>query len=232
MNMRPMKIFNDPNDNQKSAVEGLLKNLVLRYPVLIECEESIREAYFLLRNCFFAGNKLLVAGNGGSAADAEHIVGELMKSFRKKRPISPTLASSLLSIDSEKGRLLSEKLEAPLPAIALVSHSALTTAYCNDVDPRYVYAQQLLGFGKPGDVFLGISTSGNSENVINAAVLAKAYGLSVLALTGKSGGALSAISDMAIRVPEIETYKIQELHLPIYHCICLMLEEHFFGGNI
>lgn len=206
-------------------------SLISRYPSLSICENSVLEAYKLLKTTYKNSGKLLVAGNGGSAADSEHIAGELMKRFRRPRPIPVSLTEKLISIDQVRGTQLARNLECSLMAIPLVAHEALTTAYINDVDAYGVFAQQLLGFGRSGDVFLAISTSGNSQNIMNAAVVARALDIRVIGLTGRDGGELGRFADVAVRVPETETYKIQELHLPIYHCWCLMLEEHFFGGN-
>ena len=203
--------------------------LTERYPVLQVCKDDIAAAYDLLEKCYEKDYKLMIAGNGGSAADSEHIAGELMKRFRTPRPVPTELAKRLINIDKERGEGLAKNLERGLMAIPLVAHEALTTAYINDVDGLGVFAQQLYGFGRPGDVFLGISTSGNSKNILSATVVARAIGIKVIALTGKEGGELAQIADVAIRVPETETYKIQELHLPVYHCLCLMLEERFFG---
>lgn len=186
------------------------------------------QAYEILRDCFLAGHKLLVAGNGGSAADSEHIVGELMKGFVKPRHVPKDMARRLEEIDSHAGRELAEKLQGGLPAIALTGHPGLSTAFLNDVDGLMVYAQQVYGYGQEGDVFLGISTSGNAANIHYALVAAKAKGMKVIGLTGKDGGLLGKNADVAIIVPEQETYKIQELHLPVYHALCLMLEECFF----
>lgn len=209
-----------------------IKLLIKRYPALQTCEKNIIEAYEILEECYENDHKLLIAGNGGSAADSEHIAGELMKRFKISRPISSEFANKLKEIDPIRGNVLAKNLEKSLMAIPLVAHEALSTAYINDVDGLGVFAQQLYGFGRLGDVFLGISTSGNSQNVMNATVVAKALGLKVIALTGASGGELAKIADVGIKVPEIETYMVQELHLPIYHCLCLMLEDHFFGGNL
>ena len=206
-----------------------IKELINRYPVLQECYQSIFDAYETLKTAYESEHKLLVAGNGGSAADSEHIAGELMKRFKTPRPIPYSLAEKLISIDSVRGSQLAKNLEQSLMAIPLVAHEALTTAYINDVDGLGVFAQQLYGFGRPGDVFLAISTSGNSQNIMNAAVVARALGIKIIGLTGADGGELGRFADVAVKVPETETYKIQELHLPIYHCWCLMLEEHFFG---
>lgn len=218
----------------RTLEEKLLKHmelLVKRYPKLKEVKDSIIDAYLVMEECYENGGKILVAGNGGSAADSEHIAGELMKRFKTPRPISSEFAEKLKMIDSERGVALAKNLECSLMAIPLVAHEALTTAYINDVDGLGVFAQQLFGFGRPGDVFLGISTSGNSKNVMNATVVARASNIKVIGLTGANGGELASVADVAVKVPETETYMIQELHLPIYHCWCLMLEEHFFGGN-
>lgn len=206
----------------------MIQELVKRYPVLASVQDQIQDAYAILETCYENGGKLLVAGNGGSAADSEHIVGELMKGFVKRRPVSAELAEALKQADPERGPELAGKLQGGLPAIALTCHAALTSAFANDVDGTLSYAQQVNGYGKAGDVFLGISTSGNAENVMYAAVTAKAKGMKVIALTGKTGGKLAKIADVSIIVPEQETYKIQELHLPIYHALCLMLEDKFY----
>lgn len=204
--------------------------LVERYPSLDIIKQSIIDAYFIMEECYENGGKLLVAGNGGSAADSEHIAGELMKRFKIQRPVSEEYARKLIEIDPKRGPGLAKNLERSLMAIPLVAHEALTTAYINDVDGLGVFAQQLMGFGREGDVFLGISTSGNSKNVMNATVVARASGIKVIGLTGANGGELAEVADVAIKVPETETYMIQELHLPVYHCLCLMLEERFFGA--
>ncbi len=206
----------------------MLNELVMRYPVLGIVRDDVNKAYSLLEACYENGGKLLIAGNGGSAADAEHIVGELMKGFVKRRPLPKELKRALIDTDPIRGSELSEKLQQGLPAIALTNHAALSSAFANDVDGMLSYAQQVNGYGKEGDVFLGISTSGNSENVMYAAVTAKAKGMKVIGLTGRDGGKLAKLADVAIVVPEQETYKIQELHLPIYHALCLMLEDHFY----
>lgn len=203
--------------------------LVKRYPKLEKIVDNITEAYLVLEECYDNGGKLLVAGNGGSAADAEHIAGELMKRFKRPRPVPDEFARKLREVDPVRGELLAENLECALMAVPLVAHEALTTAYINDVDGLGVFAQQLYGFGRRGDVFLGISTSGNSENIINAAVVARATGIKTIGLTGADGGVLAEMADVTVKVPETETYMVQELHLPVYHCWCLMLEERFFN---
>lgn len=212
----------------EKRLEKHIDLLIERYPKLEVCKEDIISGYELLEECYTKGGKLLIAGNGGSAADSEHIAGELMKRFKTPRPIPNELKEKLVEIDPVRGENLSKNLERPLMAIPLVAHEALTTAYINDVDGLGVFAQQLYGYGKEGDVFLGISTSGNSKNIMNATVVARALGLEVLGLTGKSGGELNEVSNICVKVPETETYMIQELHLPIYHCWCLMLEDYFF----
>ncbi len=203
--------------------------LIERYPILEECRQSIIDAYLIMEECYEHDGKILIAGNGGSAADAEHIAGELMKRFKTPRPVSSEFAEKLKAIDPVRGENLAKNLERGLMAIPLVAHEALTTAYINDVDGLGVFAQQLFGFGRPGDVFLGISTSGNSKNVMSATVVARALGIKVIGLTGAEGGELATVADVAVKVPETETYMIQELHLPVYHCWCLMLEDKFFG---
>ena len=213
----------------KPRIEKILEQLIERYPVLVGCRHSISEAYMLMEECYKNGGKLLIAGNGGSAADAEHIAGELMKRFKIQRAIDKEFAERIIAVDSIRGSKLANNLECALTAIPLVAHEALTTAYINDVDGEGVFAQQLFGYGRKGDVFVGISTSGNSENVLCASVVARAMGIKVIGLTGEQGGQLATVADVAIKVPEIETYRIQELHLPVYHCICMMLEEEFFG---
>jgi len=210
-------------------MERYVKELCRRYPKLEQIEKQIQQAYEVLVVCYQNGGKLLVAGNGGSAADSEHIAGELMKRFRIPRPVVDKFAEKLKCIDSVRGEKLAKNLECSLTAIPLVAHEALTTAYINDVDGLGVFAQQLFGYGKEGDVFLGISTSGNSENIINAVIVAKAMGIKTIILTGATGGKLAEMADVVVKVPEQETYLIQELHLPIYHCWCMMLEEKFFG---
>lgn len=206
----------------------MLNELITRYPLLASIREQIESAYKMMVECYENDGKLLIVGNGGSAADAEHMVGELVKGFVKERPISGEMCEALMAIDPERGAGLIRNLQEGLPAICLNAHTSLNTAFANDKDPVMCYAQQVNGYGKPGDVFIGISTSGNAENVMYAAVTAKAKGLKVIALTGKDGGKLAKISDVAVIVPEKETYKIQEYHLPIYHTFCLMLEDHFY----
>ena len=203
--------------------------LVERYPSLDFVKDDIVAAYLLMEEAYENGGKLLVAGNGGSAADAEHIVGELMKGFKLSRKLEAGFAEQLVAENVELGGILAENLHGALPAIALDGHPALSTAYMNDCEPLLCFAQQINGYGKPGDVFLGISTSGNSKNMLFAATTAHAKGMKVIGLTGAKDSRLMDMSDVCIKAPQTETYMIQELHLPIYHCLCLMLEDKFFA---
>ena len=216
-----------------STLEPRLKKhidlLISRYPALGKVKQAIIDAYLVMEECYEHDGKLLIAGNGGSAADSEHIAGELMKRFKTPRPVPPEFAEKLKAIDPIRGENLAKNLERGLMAIPLVAHEALSTAYINDVDGLGVFAQQLFGFGRQGDVFLGISTSGNSKNVILATVVARALGIKVIGLTGAKGGELAKVADVCIKAPSDETYMVQEYHLPIYHCWCLMLEDKFFG---
>lgn len=205
------------------------QNIHQLYPSLESAKNDIVAAYLLLEESYKNGGKLLVAGNGGSAADAEHIVGELMKGFKLPRKLEADFAEKLVEENQELGSVLAENLQGALPAIALDGHPALSTAYMNDCEPLLRFAQQVNGYGKSGDVFLGISTSGNSKNVLYAATTAHAKGMKVIGLTGAKDRKLKDMSDVCIKAPQTETYMIQELHLPIYHCLCLMLEDKFFA---
>jgi hypothetical protein len=202
--------------------------LIGRYPCLAACRDDIAAAGEALIAGFEAGGKLLVCGNGGSCADAEHIVGELMKGFLKKRPLPAREREAMQAACPSLPGTVLNRLQGALPAVALTGSPALSTAFANDVDPALIFAQQVYGLGRPGDVFLGISTSGNAANVLAAAQTAKALGLTVLALTGRDGGRLKECADVAIVAPETETYRIQELHLPVYHALCAAAEAHFF----
>lgn len=203
--------------------------LISRYPTLEPVKQELIDAYLIMEESYSKGGKLLVAGNGGSAADSEHIVGELMKGFKMPRKLDSVYADKLKSVDEEMGTILAENLQGALPAIALDGHPALTTAYMNDCEPLLCFAQQVNGFGKPEDVFLGISTSGNSKNILYAATVAKAKGMKVIGLTGAKDNKLEHLADICVKATNTETYMIQELHLPIYHCWCLMLEDKFFA---
>ncbi len=202
--------------------------LVERYPQLSCIANDLYSCYSIIADCYKKGGKLLIAGNGGSAADAEHIVGELMKGFKLQRKVDEAFASRLCDLNEELGSVLAQNLQGALPAIALDGHPALSTAYMNDCEPLLCFAQQVNGYGKEGDVFLGISTSGNSKNILYAAVTARAKGMKIIGLTGANNCKLEQMSDVCIKVPETETYMIQEMHLPVYHCLCLMLENEFF----
>jgi D-sedoheptulose 7-phosphate isomerase len=216
------------NMKAEESTASRLRELVDRYPVLAPLEADIGRACGLLIDAYEGGKKLLVCGNGGSAADAEHIVGELMKSFVRPRPIASRLRESLAALDPELGPRMASSLQGALPAIALTGQLSLSTAFANDVDPSLGFAQQVLGYGAPGDVFLGISTSGDARNVLQAAIVAKALGLRVIGLTGRGGGALATQAELLLAVPETETWKVQELHLPVYHAICLAVEAALF----
>lgn len=206
----------------------ILDNLISRYPKLNTVKDNIWMSYKILEKTYSNGGKLLIAGNGGSAADSEHIVGELMKGFIKPRSLNEDLQNKLKCVDKKMGEVLANSLQGALPAISVTGHVGLSTAYLNDCNPLLSFAQQVHGYGKKGDVFLGISTSGNSENVLYALVTAKAKGLNTIVLSGRDGGMMKEFCDEIIIVPEKDTFKIQELHLPIYHSLCLMLEERFF----
>jgi D-sedoheptulose 7-phosphate isomerase len=189
---------------------------------------EIKSAYDIIVESYAKGGKLLIAGNGGSASDAEHIAGELMKTFAKKRELPQSFINEVKKVDSEIADYLIPRMQPGLPAIALSGHASLNTACINDIDGHITFAQQVYGYGKEEDVLLAISTSGNSKNVLYAAAVAKSKNLKIVGLTGESGGKLKQYTDVCICVPEKVTWKIQELHLPVYHVICMMLEEHFF----
>ena len=212
----------------KDRVIKILDELLERYPQLKEQRDDILAVYKVLEESYENGGQLLVAGNGGSAADSEHIVGELMKAFIKPRKLQDDLQNKLKTVDEKLGTVLADNLQGALPSIAVTGHVGLSTAYLNDCNPLLSFAQQVNGFGREGDVFLGISTSGNSENILYALVTAKAKGMKTIGLSGRDGGKMKEFCDEIIIVPEKETFKIQELHLPVYHALCLMLEERFF----
>ncbi len=205
-----------------------IDQLISRYPALSVCKADLEAAAIALIKCFEDGGKLLIAGNGGSCADSDHISGELLKSFCKKRSPSQDFINQLKAIDEETASYLADKIQGSLPVIALTNNTALMTASLNDVDGNAMFAQQVNGYGKKGDIFLGISTSGNSKDIIYPTVLAKAKGLTTIALTGKNGGKLKGLADISIVVPQQETFMIQELHLPVYHALCLEVEEYFW----
>jgi D-sedoheptulose 7-phosphate isomerase len=212
----------------KAESEKIFENLFVRYEELKSVRADILAAFEILKKSFEQGGALYLCGNGGSAADCEHIAGELMKSFKLPRPLPDDFSKALLSF-GEEGQKLAHGLEGGLPVHSLCGHPALSTAFSNDRDPVLVYAQQVSVWGRAGDVLLAISTSGNSKNCLYAALAAKAKGMKVLLLTGGTGGKIKALADKAVIVPRTETYLVQELHLPVYHCLCAMLESEFFG---
>lgn len=205
-----------------SKPEEIYEELLTRYPCLKSCSGEILAAYEMLKECYSNGGKLLCCGNGGSAADSDHLVGELMKGFLLKRPLSEEEASKFSDKNVAYG------LQKGLPAISLAAHSAVMTAFNNDCDPSLVFAQQVYGYGKPSDVLIGFSTSGNSKNVVNALIAAKAAEVKSIAVTGDFESKSVQYADICIRLPETETFKIQELTLPVYHCLAAMIERYFF----
>ena len=202
-----------------------------RHPELLNLQDTISQAAETIIKAYNAGRKLLICGNGGSSSDSDHIVGELMKSFENKRPLDISFKRRLAEVSRERGKYLADKLEHGLPAISLSAHTSLTTAICNDIDPDLVFAQQIIGYGTEKDVLIAISTSGNSKNVIDACITAKAMNITVIGITGKSGGAMKEYCDILINVPEEKTASAQELQLPVYHTICRIVEEHFYGED-
>jgi D-sedoheptulose 7-phosphate isomerase len=208
---------------RNEKVHAVFAELYERYPALTACRAEIEAAAAVMCESFANGGKLLTCGNGGSASDAEHIVGELMKAFVLPRKLNKEMCDLL---DDE---YLSSNLQGALPAVSMIGESALSTAYANDCAPDLAFAQQVLGLGRKGDVLLGIATSGNSKNVLYAAKVARVQGMKVIMLTGQGGGKCAALSDVAVCVPEKETFKVQEYHLPVYHALCLAIEEEFFG---
>ncbi|HUI93901.1 MAG TPA: SIS domain-containing protein [Chitinivibrionales bacterium] len=216
----------------KSSAKQYLDECLTAYPVLESFQEDIIRAFEILVACFKKNGKVLICGNGGSAADADHIVGELMNKFSLKRPLakqdSEKIKASAITLN-DKQFLLSH-LQRQLPAISLSAHSPLVTAIANDEDSEMIFGQQVLGYGREGDVLIALTTSGNSKNVIRAICVAKIFGLKIICLTGKSGGRVKDLGcDVLIRVPEEVTYKVQQLHQPVYHCLCGMVEGEIFG---
>lgn len=207
----------------------MIDRLIERYPILKACQAEIEKAAELLIRAYENERTVLVCGNGGSCADADHIVGELMKGFCNKRALNDAEKSMLSSIDEKCGASIADGLQKALPAINLCAQSAVLTAYGNDVNPKLAFAQLAYGYVKRDDILIGISTSGNSENVINAGIATKAKGAISIGLTGISECLMDRIFDCVIHVPEKETYKVQELHLPVYHWLCLEIENHFFA---
>ena len=201
----------------------IINELVERYPQLEDCVGDIGRAFDVITEAYKQDAMLYICGNGGSAADAEHMVGELMKSFYFRRPVQEGF------IREVNDPYIANNLEGALRAIALTGSGSLATAFANDVAPDLVFAQQVYGYGRPGDVLMGISTSGNSTNILHALKVARTKEMKTIGLSGQSGGDMAALCNVCIRVPEEETYKVQELHLPVYHALCRMLESHFFG---
>jgi D-sedoheptulose 7-phosphate isomerase len=210
---------------------NFLHELISRYPQLLYLEDEIRKAAKCLVICYQQKRKILVCGNGGSCSDSDHIVGELMKGFEHKRPIEESLKNKITAYSGDRGNYLSEKLQQGLTAISLTAHSALISAVANDIDPDLIFAQQVIGYGIPGDVLIAISSSGNSQNVIDAVITAKAKEMVVIGLTGETGGKMKQYCDILINVPERRTAFVQELFLPIYHTICLIVENTIFGNK-
>lgn len=207
-------------------MERILSKLIENYPELEANVPEIMEAYHMMIECFDRKHKLLLCGNGGSASDCDHIAGELLKGFTLKRALPETLKEAFVQHGADER--FAENLQGALPAISLVGQAAFSTAFLNDVNPLFVFAQQVYGLGKQGDILLGISTTGNSENIANAAIVARQKGIKVIGLTGYDGGKLGQLSDIVIKVPAKETYRIQEYHLPVYHAICEMIERHYW----
>lgn len=209
--------------------EIILTNLLNRYSELQPLKEQVAAAAETIIEAYKNGGKVLVCGNGGSCSDADHIVGELMKSFEGRRPLAKKLQDELINLSSETGKMLAEKLQQGLPAISLTVHQSLITAIANDISGEVIYAQQVVGWGNKGDVLIGLSTSGNSQNVIDAMIVARAKGLKTIGMTGETGGKMREWSDVLLNVPERRTAYVQELHLPVYHALCMIVEIEFFG---
>jgi phosphoheptose isomerase len=214
----------------RDEVKVIIDELIRNYPDLSDCKSNIEKAFSLLKQCYTCKGKVLVCGNGGSAADSEHIVGELMKGFRYGRKISNENKEKLKAEFPEDAEYLSSNLQGALPAISLVSQSAVFTAFINDVAPDMIFAQQVYGYGKSEDVLIGLSTSGNSKNVVNGIKVAKTFGIKTLGLTGEAGGLMEELCEVNIKAPAKETFRVQEYHLPIYHALCAMLEAEFFNS--
>jgi len=219
-------MVNNPKPmNTDPVTEGLLQ----RHPGLSAVMNSISRAAGMMISCYSSGGKILLCGNGGSSSDAEHVTGELMKTFELPRPLDDSLKQRLEEIGGAHGKMLGSKLEHALPAICLSSQTALTSAIANDIGNDMVYAQQIIGYGNENDILIAISTSGNSPNVVNACITAKALNMTVIGLTGESGGKIRRFCDILLNVPESNTALVQELHLPVLHTLCKLVENHFYG---
>lgn len=206
-----------------------LSKLITRFPKLEQQRDNIEKVFKVFKTVFENDGTLFICGNGGSAADAEHIVGELMKSFKLKRPISDELKNTLITEFGEEGTFIAERLQAGMKSIALTNHSSLSTAFANDVDGSLIFAQQLSVLGAGKDALLALSTSGNSDNVVKCMKVAKAMGMKTVCMTGADSGQCGKLADITVKSPDKETFIAQEYHLPIYHTLCLMLEEYFYG---
>ena len=213
----------------KEQVQKEFDILLANYPQLSECAGDIWAAYELMEKACRTGGLIMTCGNGGSAADAEHIVGELMKGFKLKRPVTGEQKDALLSAFPDDGAYLAGNLQRGIPAISLVSQTAISSAFINDVAPDMVFAQQVFAYGNAGDALIGMTTSGNSQNVVNVCKVARTFGIGTIGMTGENGGKLLELCDVTIRVPACETFRVQEYHLPIYHTLCAMLEMEFFA---
>jgi phosphoheptose isomerase len=211
------------------STEDILNELAARHPSLVNIKGEIERSADLITECFKSGGKLLICGNGGSSSDSDHIAGELMKGFEKRRLLSEKFRRDLGEAGGERGDYLAGKLQQGLPAISLAAHSSLMTAVANDIDPDLIFAQQVVSFGTSRDILLAISTSGNSRNVIDAVIVSKAVGMTVIGLTGETGGRMREFCDVLIMIPERNTAFVQELHLPVYHTICRIIESEMFS---
>ena len=209
--------------------DKLIDQVCERYPALSDLRSRISDAAEMIIGCYNKGGKLLICGNGGSSADADHLAAELMKSFESVRPLEESFKNRLYEISGVRGKYLAAKLEHSLPAISLSSNTALTTAVSNDIDPSLVFAQQIIGYGNENDLLIGISTSGNSQNIVDACITARALNINVIGITGKTGGKMKQYCDVLVNVPETRTAMVQELHLPVLHTICRMIENHFYS---
>jgi len=208
-----------------------IEEMIRRHPLLLPVKNEIERSAAVIIECFQKGGKLLACGNGGSSADSDHIVGEFMKGFEQMRPVAESLKKKLIALSADRGKYLSEKLQQGLPAISLTAHNALITAISNDTDSNLVFAQQIVGYGNPGDVLIAISSSGNSQNILDAVITARSKDMTIIGLTGKTGGKMKDLCDILINVPEIHTALVQELHLPVYHTICRVVEQSLFDKS-
>lgn len=212
------------------SIDKQLDQLCERYPVMIGVRDSIAQAAELIMSCYSKGGKLMICGNGGSSAGADHFASELMKSFELARPLDNSFKKRLQEISGTRGKYIAEKLEHALPAISLSSQTAITSAVSNDIDPSLIFAQQVIGYGNEGDMLIGLSTSGNSQSIVDALITAKALNLSTIGITGKTGGKMKQYCDVLVNVPETRTALVQEFHLPVLHTICLIVENYFYSN--